>query len=728
MAKPRETRSADNVWLIGFPDESLCGARLPSGRDVMQNFAHYHSKLKMTNNESASKVYDQLIPFWLKSRLPTRQKQHVIKKIADLFKERNDLLKHRSRGNRCDLEKQSQYVIKLDQLFDISHADSENLIKIDEDWQFLKQQKESRTGCIGSVDKNLADKEQRKQERVLRQASLKERETKTTARTLLCTEMTNTSDSDSDMSTTDTVMDKDEEYHVSTLNQHLKRQQVMPPTVLAVLDRTRTSIRKSSMIIASVVNEVGCSTSSAVLSKSTVHRHRQQFRETAAKKIKTEYSAVKCIVHWDGKLIPDVGGDETSLVDRLSILATSTTDGGIKLLGIPKLADGTGTAAANATLEQLHAWNSEDSVIGMCFDTTAANTGRKQGACTVLENRLGRNLLWLACRHHMFEVLLADVFKICFGPSTGPDILLFKRFREGWSRLNHHELKSGEVPLIVATENVKSFIHEHLNLEHPRDDYRELLTLSAVAVGIQTQRTRAMKPGAIHRARWMAKAIYSLKMEILFVANETVMKLTANELTAIRRFNRFVVLVYLQSWYTSRSVSDSPVNDIMLIQRLRAYDDDQVKITGIAMMQRHSWYLTPELATLALFSSHVSNDQKSALLESMQLERGQHVTKSIPQTISELRISRSFFENTGIDCSFLSDPVNDWADNPLFQTASQLINNLPCVNDSAERGVALIQEFNASVKDEQQRQFLLQVVEKHRKDFKTCNREELLRM
>ena len=38
------------------------------------------------------------------------------------------------------------------------------------------------------------------------------------------------------------------------------------------------------------------------------------------------------------------------------------------------------------------------------------------------------------------------------------------------------------------------------------------------------------KPGAIHRGRWMIKAIYSIKMEILFDGNEDVLKLSAREL------------------------------------------------------------------------------------------------------------------------------------------------------------------------------------------------------
>jgi len=38
------------------------------------------------------------------------------------------------------------------------------------------------------------------------------------------------------------------------------------------------------------------------------------------------------------------------------------------------------------------------------------------------------------------------------------------------------------------------------------------------------------KLGALHRAQWMTKAIYSVKMEILFDSNEDVLKLSAREL------------------------------------------------------------------------------------------------------------------------------------------------------------------------------------------------------
>lgn len=217
-----------------------------------------------------------------------------------------------------------------------------------------------------------------------------------------------------------------------------------------------------------------------------------------------------------------------------------------------------------------------------------------------------------------------------------------------------------------------------------------------------------------------------MKIELLLKGNESVIKLTARELQGIQRFNRFVVCVYLQSWFTSRIVEDAPVNDMELIQRLKDYDDEALQACGLSMMKRHSWYITQELATLALFSQNLTSDEKAVLIGNMAVDRGQHLVKTLPHTMGDLRVSRTFFQTLGIDDSFLDVPVESWADSQSFKIAEALVKNLACVNDCAERGVALIQTFNETItKDEEQKQFLLQVVEKHRKDFAKCNRDQL---
>jgi hypothetical protein len=165
------------------------------------------------------------------------------------------------------------------------------------------------------------------------------------------------------------------------------------------------------------------------------------------------------------------------------------------------------------------------------------------------------------------------------------------------------------------------------------------LQLAGKAVGLQLSFC-IRKPGAMHRARWMAKAIYSLKMELLLPGNEQAMHLTAKELKGLHRFNRFVVCIYLQSWYTSRLAVDAPYNDLQLLHRIESYDDNGLKIIGIKMMQRHSWYLSPELATVALFSDKLTNEDKAQLVQNMLPDRGPHLVESLPNNLTELNSSR----------------------------------------------------------------------------------------
>ena len=720
------SRKNSYVWLIGYPKEAILGARLPSGRDAMRTFFFYHKSRKMTVGESARLAFEAVESFWLKSRLPIKKQQHCIEKIKDLYNEHRSLMKNRKRNSDSDRLKQKQYSIKLSQMLDISHSNAAQMINNEEDRQFLKLQQQSRAGCIGTVDKKLAAKEKRSLERHKRN---KERAISVKKQTTKKDDFCLATGSNNDDYTDVEDLDDDTEFIVkqssSAGKKQCKRRRLISSKVSAVLDRTNTSTRAATMILASAFNEAGCSTSTVVLSKSTVHRQRQQRRKVTALEIKTTYVPSTSVVHWDGKLIPDLCHTTTSVSDRLAILLSSLDDGNVKLLGVPKLSSGSGQAAANAVVDNLKTWSCESQVIGMCFDTTAANTGKVKGACKLLEVALGRNLLWLACRHHMFEVLLADVFTACQGPSTGPEIAIFKLLRDNWSKI-HHESKH-IFPMIVVSDTVKAFISKELQQKQLREDYRELIALAARAVGLDVS-DPILKPGAIHRARWMAKAIYSLKMQLLLKDNENVLQLTDQQLQGIQRFNHFVLKVYIQSWFTCCSAVDAAVNDISLINRLHNYEDDHLCTIGLKMIKRHSWYLSNEMATLCLFSDLVSLKDKEALVKAMLSERGPHLPTTLPKSVTDLQISREFFTTTTINCSFLDIPVKEWPQNNDYNDAIRLTKNLKCVNDSAERGVALIQKFSAAAVDEEQKQFLLQVVEKHRQDFASCNREDLEQM
>lgn len=52
-----------------------------------------------------------------------------------------------------------------------------------------------------------------------------------------------------------------------------------------------------------------------------------------------------------------------------------------------------------------------DHLVGMVFDTTSANTGIDNGAATLLQDKLGRKILFFACRHHIYELYLKCAFE-----------------------------------------------------------------------------------------------------------------------------------------------------------------------------------------------------------------------------------------------------------------------------------------------------------------------------
>ena len=85
-----------------------------------------------------------------------------------------------------------------------------------------------------------------------------------------------------------------------------------------------------------------------------------------------------------------------------------------------------------------------------------------------------------------------------------------------------------------------------------------------------------------------------------------------------------------------------------------------------------------------------------------------------------------FFQKLYLKTDFLEIPVEQWHSNLNFQEAKATVQALPVVSDHAERGVALIQEYSGRLTEDEQMQFLLQVVAEHRKVFPNALKQTLL--
>ena len=67
-----------------------------------------------------------------------------------------------------------------------------------------------------------------------------------------------------------------------------------------------------------------------------------------------------------------------------------------------------------------------------------------------------------------------------------------------------------------------------------------------------------------------------------------------------------------------------------------------------------------------------------------------------------------------------------WSDDPQYLFALEVVKNLRVVNDGAERGVALMSEFNlVCTKNENQKQCMLRGVYEHRQRFTSCLKSKL---
>lgn len=98
---------------------------------------------------------------------------------------------------------------------------------------------------------------------------------------------------------------------------------------------------------------------------------------------------------------------------------------------IPGISSSGGSEICSVVFDITDEWNLIEKVQAFCFDTTASNTGRIKGAAVHLQQGLGRDILWLPCRHHIFEIVMAGIFlKAKAIVTSGPDIALFETLKE----------------------------------------------------------------------------------------------------------------------------------------------------------------------------------------------------------------------------------------------------------------------------------------------------------
>jgi len=159
---------------------------------------------------------------------------------------------------------------------------------------------------------------------------------------------------------------------------------------------------------------------------------------------------------------------------------------------------------------------------------------------------------------------------------------------------------------------------------------------------------------------------------------------------------------------------------------------------------RHLWYFSQILVGLSFFDDRIGADVRRHKVANLQIlasaESAKHL-HSPPEPLSATGLETCVTQRTAAVFDVLSlngkmkaqiflvkDPTK-WNDDPSYKELKTAVSEMKVVNESAERAIALMQQYNSSLtKNEEQKQYHLQLVERHRKQYPTCAKSTVLNM
>lgn len=618
--------SKKEIFLIGDVKHQIAGSKLPSNGQVLAVLFYNIREVNLSVNESANLTIRECIIYWEKARIPTKSLPNCVKKLVNLYQVWRDLQKNAKKSQEVFEQRRREFLSELNNLFDIAHADALKLIKINEDRVFLQRQREpGRPGHLAGVDKKLTDREEKSRLRNIEEEKRRAKYFSSLAPSTSSYEpQQELSDSDPE------AMDLQEDRPSSltgTSSQSDKtcmRKNFITPKLVGALDRCQLSVRDSVFIIEATIEALGHNTDEFPISKSSIHRVRTEMRSKRAEAMKVDFQNKvpdTVTIHWDGKLLPALDSRKCK-EERLPIVITY--DDKERLIAVPKLENSTGSEQAQAVWDAIVDWNLEDKVQILCCDTTASNTGRINGACVLLEQKIGREMLIFACRHHVYELVLKSVFEAKISQvTTSPGIPLFKKFRENWKNIDSEKIESctDKLSCINSSEihQLLEFYRTQLTKDIARDDYRELIELSIIFLGGDAEKKYKIRPpGAMHQARWMARAIYSLKITLL----RSQFRISNKDKASLLDVCLFIATSYVKPWLQCILAVKAPYQDLCFLKAMKAYETIDKSISRAALQKfcQHLWYLTDEVSILSLFDDAVDLDTKVKMIANLAKE------------------------------------------------------------------------------------------------------------
>ena len=237
---------------------------------------------------------------------------------------------------------------------------------------------------------------------------------------------------DSDEDEEQDVNGNDEDYVVKSRRHEKKsamitvqmpRNVFMSPELISALDRCKASDNSVMRMFSKVfkqfytVDNKRLKMDELVLSRHSIRKNRIEQRNVIADQEKENFKInmpPRLSYGWDGKMIQDSENHKHEMQSSVVNGAPDYTEG--KILDVIELTDedgnptSTGLAQAEANIDTIMEWGIANNIVAFNFDTTASNTGHWSGSAIRLNQFLDRPILYLACRHHVFDLLAKNTF------------------------------------------------------------------------------------------------------------------------------------------------------------------------------------------------------------------------------------------------------------------------------------------------------------------------------
>ena len=239
----------------------------------------------------------------------------------------------------------------------------------------------------------------------------------------------------------------------------------------------------------------------------------------------------------------------------------------------------------------------------------------------------------------------------------------------------------------------------------------------------------------------MAKGIYYLKMDL---TSPFTSQFHQNEIREIRVMSEFIAVFWAPWWLKAYLSCKAPSLDFEAMRLMRVYKEVNPEVAEpcLVSMARHTWYLTEELMVMCLADEDLPGEVRSLVAKKLRdtprqegdfrLGKPQlpsinteefwegNETSTLPTGLAKLVGSRSWsifnlLDLAMEDMEWLSEDSSQWVLHEGYRRFVTFVKGLQVVNDPAERGVKIIQDFIKISTDETLRQQLILSVAEHRK-------------